>query len=362
MKKRLISCILLFAMLVTGLSVPARAADSFCFIAVNDTIPTTLTPGSLPFYTNAGLFVPYTAFDSEPCGVVSAYNATEQTFVLFTRAKRLIFDLENGTVTDEDKNVSSVLTTYKNGILYVPVILCASHFGLSLSVLTSRNGYMILRFTDGSEVYDDTLFVEKAENFIANRIAQYYTDSKKPAASTSPSTSGNTATQTETPAEPKPETHATVYLAFTGIGSAAAAADALKSASLRGTFFLTEAEIEQNPELVRTLSASGHLLGLTVLDGAADVSAALQAANNALDSVLNFKSVMVLLTADQAAGLTGYRVFTRPAQADSLAAPADGAAQAPQLYLCTQNPAQALAQLQADGADLRLLRETSPIQ
>ena len=71
---------------------------------------------------------------------------------------------------------------------------------------------------------------------------------------------------------------------------------------------------------------------------------------------------MVLLTADQAAGLTGYRVFTRPAQADALAAPADGAAQAPQLYLCTQNPAQALAQLQTDGADLRLLRETSPIQ
>ena len=70
---------------------------------------------------------------------------------------------------------------------------------------------------------------------------------------------------------------------------------------------------------------------------------------------------MVLLTAEQASGLSGYRIFTRPAQADALPDSASETSQAPQLYLCTQNPAQALTQLQAEGDNLLLLRETSPV-
>jgi len=361
MKKRLISCALLAALLVTSLCVPARAAGDFCFIAVNDTIPTTLTSGSMPFYTNAGLFVPYTAFDSEPCGIVSAYNAADQTFVLFTRSKRLIFNLADGTVTDENKNESNSLTTFKNGILYVPVMFCVSHFGLSLSILTSKDGYMVLRFTDGSQVYDDSLFIEKAENLIAYRVSQYSSTSTKPSPVQTPGT-----TDTPTPTQPvqtdsKPETHAAVYLAFTGISNVPAALDALSAASLSGTFFLTADEMEQNPGLIRTLYASGHKLGLTVPENTADVAAALAAANETLDGILNIKSVMVLLTAEQASGLSGYRIFTRPAQADALPDSASEKSQAPQLYLCTQNPAQALTQLQAEGDNLLLLRETSPV-
>lgn len=39
-------------------------------------------------------------------------------------------------------------------------------------MLESQDGYPVLRFTTGSEVYDDSLFIEKAENLIAYRVAQ----------------------------------------------------------------------------------------------------------------------------------------------------------------------------------------------
>ena len=92
--------------------------------------------------------------------------------MLFTRARRLIFDLAEETVQDEDGNVSTVSVSYRGGVLYVPLGLCASHFGLSTSMLTSAGGYTVLRFTTGSQVYEDSLFIEKAENLIAYRIAQ----------------------------------------------------------------------------------------------------------------------------------------------------------------------------------------------
>ena len=115
---------------------------------------------------------PYTAFDASPGGVIPAYNAQAQTFVLFTRQRRLGFDLAEGTVTDQDGNVKTVSTTFRGGILYVPLVYCASFFGLKVALLTSENGYPILRFTTGSEVYDDSLFVEKAESLIRYRIEQ----------------------------------------------------------------------------------------------------------------------------------------------------------------------------------------------
>jgi hypothetical protein len=355
MKKRIVSLALLAALLV-GLCSPALAAEEFCFIAVDDTVPMTLTSGSLPYSSNAGLFVPYTVFNTEPCGVMSAYNGAAQTFVLFTRAKRLIFNLSDGTVTDENKNVTPVLTTYKNGLLYIPVSLCAAHFGLSLSVLTSKNGYMVLRFTDGAEVYDDSLFLEKAENLIAYRVEQY-----KTSAAAKPSTPTAPATVTK-PAEPatKPAvTHGAVYPVFVGASVMQAAASALESMSLTGVFFLTESEIRQNPDLVRALYAGGHQLGLTVPDGTADVSAALKAADSALDAVLTMKTVMVLLTQEQAQGLSGYRVFLRPAASD--AAPAENSS-SPSLFLCTKDPAKELQALKDSGFTLQPLRETSPVK
>ena len=173
MKKRRVFCALLALVLCVLLCTPILADGDILFVAVNDSIPLTLS--ALPYESSSGIYVPYTAFDASPGGVIPAYNAQAQTFVLFTRQRRLVFDLAEGTVTDQDGNVKTVSTTFRGGMLYVPLVYCASFFGLKVTLLKSENGYPILRFTTGSEVYDDSLFVEKAESLIRYRIEQMNT-------------------------------------------------------------------------------------------------------------------------------------------------------------------------------------------
>ena len=173
MRAKRLFCIVLSLILCLTLCTPALAEGDLLFVAVNDSIPLTLT--ALPYESSSGIYVPYTAFDASPGGVIPAYNAQAQTFVLFTRQRRLVFDLAEGTVTDQDGNVKTVSTTFRGGMLYVPLVYCASFFSLKVSLLQSTSGYPILRFTTGSEVYDDSLFVEKAESLIQYRIDQMNT-------------------------------------------------------------------------------------------------------------------------------------------------------------------------------------------
>ena len=269
MKRRRILSLLLIVAMLACLCVSVSADGELFFVAVNDTIPLTLTV--FPTYSGGTLYVPYQVFDSQPCGVTPSYNQTRQTYVLFNRSRQMLFDLAAGTVSDESGSVSTANVLYRSGILYLPLTFCASHFGLKTTMLESAGGYQVLRFTDGSEVYDDSLFIEKAENLIAYRVQQYAGGGQtqdKP----SERPGGNPGTQTDPAAEKKP---ATVFLAFTGSQTMRDSMAALKKYSLQGSFFLTEDEILTDPALVFELLAAGHTIGLTVPDGEADPAAAL---------------------------------------------------------------------------------------
>ena len=106
----------------------AMAAGSLCFVAVNDTIPLTLPASDAPYYSGGTLFLPYTAFNANPGGVIVSNNVDQNTFVLFTRTSRLVYDLSDGTVTDEAGNESPVTVSYRGGMLYIPAG-AAEHFG-----------------------------------------------------------------------------------------------------------------------------------------------------------------------------------------------------------------------------------------
>lgn len=355
LKLRKFFCLFLALTLCVSLCAPIAADDDILFVAVNDTIPLTLS--ALPYESSGGIYVPYTVFDASPGGVIPAYNAAAQTFVLFTRQRRLVFDLSAGTVTDQDQNVKNASTTFRNGILYIPLVYCASHFGLKVSMLKSESGYTILRFTTGSEVYDDTLFVEKAESLIQYRIDQMNSG----ATTEQPSTPGQT-TPSRPADQPGPDipeqAPATVYPAFTGVSFMEQNAALLAQYNLRGTFFLTAEEITAEPDLVRTLYAAGHTIGLTVPEDCTDVPAALSAANDALDAVLHVKSLFALLPVWQQAGVDSYRVLTRPQEPVS----AESAAQqsgTSQLLLISEDASAALAALRAAGSTIAHLRETT---
>ncbi len=349
MKKRLMAAVLLLALVLCAFSAPALATESVSFVAVNDTIPLTLPAGSAPYQAAAGLYVPYTVFDASPGGIVSSYNAQKQTFVLLTREKILLFDLDKSTVTDEKENTSRVLITYRNGILYVPAELCASHFGLKVTLLTSRGGYPVLRFTNGSEVYDNDTLLSKAENLISYRVEVIENES---AQAQRPEDTNKPPVQ---PADP-----ASVYLAITDAISMRASMQALEKRKLRGAFFLTEEEILADRELVRELYAAGHRIGLTVSKEEEDPQQALRRANDALDAVISSKSVMALLEPAQTPKVSGYRIFERPAERMSnariVAAPDQ-----PRLLCTADDTASVIDSLVTAGITVRTLRETTVV-
>lgn len=350
--RRALSLALIFALLLV-LCAPVSADANLFFVAVNDTIPLTLTV--LPTYSGGTLYVPYQVFDSQPCGVTPSYNQTKQTYVLFNRTRQMLFDLAAGTVSDESGSVSTANVLYRGGILYLPLTFCASHFGLKTTMLESADGYPVLRFTNGSEVYDDSLFIEKAENLIAYRAAQYADGAQEPEKPQHPSAGGQTTGQEQPDAEKKP---ATVYLAFTDVDAMRASMEALAQYSLQGTFFLTAAEITADPSLVFALQAAGHTVALTAEDGETDYAAALTRANDALYALTCQKTTLALLPAGAEAP-AGYCVFFRPSAAVSAADAA--AAQTPQLLVCAADAGAALYTLYSAGARMLQLLETSPL-
>ena len=101
----------------------------------------------------------------------------------------------------------------------------------------------------------------------------------------------------------------------------------LENYALRGTFFLTYAEINADPALCRAL---------------------------------NTKTLFALLPAWQQEGIVDFAVLTRPQEPVS----AEFAAQqsdTPQLLVLSENASQALVTLRAANASIELLRETTKL-
>ena len=351
MKLRRWVCFLLCLVLTVCLCTPVLADGELFFVAVNDTIPLTLNV--FPTYSGGTLYVPYQVFDSQPCGVTPSYNQVKQTYVLLSRTRQMLFDLAAGTVSDESGSVSTANVLYRGGILYLPLTFCASHFGLKTTMLESADGYQVLRFTDGSEVYDDSLFIEKAENLIAYRVRQNQTGSQPQEKPTDRPNNGSQGAQEPPAAEKKP---ATVYLAFTGSETMRASMAALETYKLHGTFFLTEAEILSDPPLVFELLAAGHTLGVTAEEDTEDFSDALARANDALCALTCQKTLLALLPAGAEAP-DGYCVFHAPASPVSAADAA--ASESAHLLICSEDASSVLYTLFSAEARIFQLLETT---
>ena len=321
MPRRLV-CLILVLLLAALLVLPASGAAQLAFVAVNDTIPLTLSGGDLPFYSGGMLYVPYTVFNSTSLGFYPSYTPDNGTLTLFSRNQRLVYDLSGGTVTDENKLVQYIPAISRGGTVFLPATLSANHFGVQVSDLTSRNGYTVVRFTTGSQVYDDSLFIEKAENLIAYRVEQYEASIQQPSGggtdtddTSNPSTPSTVTPGTTEPddEEPTEEEPSQVYLAAVDAATMEPLLTTLKQENLRAAFFLTEEEILENGSLVRRIVSEGHTIGLTCVEGE-DAAEALREANNALDRVLGRKTLLALVPeSTDAEGLdAAYSLFYRP--------------------------------------------------
>lgn len=349
MKKRFFALLLVLALLPASVS-GARATGLACFVGVNNTL-TALSGNGMPYYENGVLYIPYTAFHAEPGGVFVAYDEVGKTLALSQIYVRLVYDLAAGTVTDETGSAQPVSVSYRDGLLYIPATQAASHFGLSVTLLESESGCPIIRFTDGSQTMDDVEFTARSETLISLILEN---NGQQPGEEDPENPGPDDGPDGEDPAQEQP---ATVYLAFAGEAVSTETLGHLRALELQGTFFLTEAQLLDNVELVRSIYAEGHRIGLAVEPGTEDVEAALQAANEALDAAVFGRSVFALLPAD-APEPAGYRVIREPellpTAADLPAEPSE-----PQLLICRSGVLETLEALVGMDASMPQLLETS---
>ena len=348
MKKRialLLALVLAFALL----SPLAQAADLY-FVAVNDTVPLTLSGDSAPFYSGGELYASRAVFSVSGLGITPSYNETGKTLTLFARSSRIVFYLDENRTVDETGAELSLSVIRKNGVIYVPVAACAEHFGRSVSYLTSSDGYRVLRFTSGSQVYDDSLFMEKAANLIAYRASQYQNEQSSGA-------SDPPGGQEQTGQNDPQHDPATVYIAVTGAETMERTLSLLSARGIPAVFFFTEDEIKANAELVLSVRAAGYPIGLTASAGEADLQASLDRANEALDDLLCYKTLFALLTRAQIAEVSGYFALSRSyASAASNAAKMDGGKA---LVLLSGDAYNSLNTLRDAKVRFRRLRETT---
>lgn len=367
MKRRFAALLLIICTLLTLM--PMGNAAGIYFIAVNDTVPLTLSTDVAPYFLESILLVPHTAFSVSGLGVTPSYDAEEQTLTLFSRNKRLSFDLIRNKVTDEKGNTKDTICANRGGAAFLPVALCADHFGYAVSVQTSLGGYQVIRFTNGTQVYNDALFIQKADNLISYRVQQYLSEQAAASTPAKPEPAPQKPEKPISPLQPvqpvtppQPEVPkkapTNVYLAAADAATMADSLRVLKNHDLPAVFFLTAEEIRENPALVLSIRAAGYPIGLTIPEGETQVLQSLQAANSELDAVIQSKTLLVLLPGEQTADAQGYFVVNR-----SQAVTASGAAQREggnSLIVCSHNCSAAVATLTAADANFRQLRETSP--
>ena len=311
-RKRLLWLLTAAALLAALLSAPAAAAD-LTFVAVDDTIPITLTGSEQPFYSSGALYVPYTVFSQSSMGFYPSYIPGSGTLTLFSRSQRLVYDLNTGLVSDEDHQSRYLPTVVRGGTIFLPAAFTASHFGVQVSVLTSRDGYTVVRFTTGAQVYDDSLFIEKAENLIAHLVEQQTTETVPEEAG--PSTPADPADPAPDPQPEEPErTPAEVYLAVVDAGTMEQALTALAGQGQTAAFFFTAEEIAAHGDLVRRVAAAGHTVAIAA--GGDDAAASLLAANEALDLAMGGKTLLALVPEAQITDAleAQYTVIPRPEQ------------------------------------------------
>ena len=213
MKRRLRRLLALVCALALALSLsgPASAAGDIYFTVINDSVvslsDSTMPPGRGACSTSP---TPPLTAATLPASALTSRSATTAVRAWHSVQHRqfLTFNLNNNTcynaVTGEYLNGRAIL---RSGRVFVPVALVCSFFGLSYSVISIDEGY-IVRIKDSSVVLSDAKFVEAATLSISRELRAYNQANQSTAApGVRPPTgsSGETET-TDPPIEEEPDT------------------------------------------------------------------------------------------------------------------------------------------------------------
>ena len=309
MKKQMISVLLTLA-LVFSLSSPLLsrplAASGIYFTAVNDTL-CPLNDATMPFWSGGNLYVPSVVFSSYDLGLSYVRDTPGQTALLYNRWKVLEFDLAKGGANNKIDTYYSADAAVRQGTVYFPLAFVCSYFGLNYSIVEGKLAPMV-RVKSDAVVLSDTQFADAAATLMSSRYTSYQQSKKKPQPKPKPE-------EKEPDVEPLPQeepsdkTVARVYLSVRADGSGVPAMlDELDRYGYKATFFFTPQELEQQEDLLRRITATGHRVGLIATEENAEN--ALARGNASLRRITGTTTHMVLN--ESGAALPGSYVAYRP--------------------------------------------------
>ena len=277
MKKRFVPvllavCLLLACLLPGG----ADAADDVCFISVNDTL---LELSSTAYTTGGVTYVPYTVFNYFQ--INSTYFSSSATAMLYTTERQLFLDINQGYSFDAAGTRFDAQALFHNGQVYVPVGFVCSFFGLNWSYISGKGYGDLCRIKDAGVQLTDSKFFAAAASLMQRRY-NAYKDALNP--------------QTETPDTPSTtepvESHSdtAVTLSFEGLPDDTVLST-LQAWSIKACFFLSAEQIQQSPDTVRRIVASGHSVG--ILCPAGSVADSYTQASSLLFEAARVRTVLV---------------------------------------------------------------------
>ena len=305
MRKRFVCMIMACLMALSLVPDAARAVDTVCFTAVNETM-LDLNDATMPCWSDGVLYAPSAAVDGTDLDIKYSYSRDKQKVVLYKQRNVLIFDLNDGTVTDNNGRVYSHTVMFRSGTVFLPVSVLCKCFDLSYSYKKVDHGYL-LRLKDGAAVLSDTAFIDAAAmkmEALYDRYERAHAPEPKP--DPAPATDPTPATPVQPPSPPaptpppEPVPQRTACLAVV-VSDAEASRQLLATAENLGAdtmmFLFTEKSAGTCGDLLRQLAAGAQSVALRVdaSEGPEAALAAISRSNSALWKAANRKTRLVVL-------------------------------------------------------------------
>lgn len=278
-KKRFLPMLCAMVLILGFVLPPVQASGEVVFIALNDQVVPKITASTMPIVYNYSYYVPHVVFDtnymlanfgvSVDLGIQVA--AGNNTVILYTKRKHLIYDLEAGTSTDNQGN-SYKSAIVRGGIIYLPIAAVQSFFadsGLSYSQRGTAYGDL-LRLTSPSVVLSDSIFTDAAESSILPQMLRDYNRTQNPTPSPAPSVSPSPSPSPSHNSGQDPDKSAVrvnLSVLVSDGERTTQMLDLLDGAGLTALFLFRPEDLAVNEALIRRMVGSGHALGFALPGG-----------------------------------------------------------------------------------------------
>ena len=242
--------LMLSLLFVLGL-VPARtkaALSGVYFTAVNEQM-LDLSYDTMPFWSGNTLYISSRFFEQGDLDVRYVRNTSLDLAVLYTAKTDLRFDLKTGKATDKSGRTYNTPAIEKSGVVFFPMNLVCSYFGLTGSYLETAT-VPLIRLTNINAALSDKDFVDAASAMMAERYAEYEKWWK---------TSGYASSENRPPVQAMAGQKVFLLLESLSAEETLAALDML--GDHQATFLLPPDQIT-NGDLVRALVCRGHAVAL----------------------------------------------------------------------------------------------------